>query len=191
MTPANASLDGLFSPPREVRGTTDQLLAIVVTPKSHPDSRGSVRETYRASWFPQVPPVKQLVQSVSGPKVLRGMHLHRRQHDIWHFTEGRAVVRLYDTATGDYAMVQGDENVVIAIPPGISHGFYTLNGCTLVYALTNEYDGSDEYGWYPFDGLDPEMFDAFQPDYGWPTHHHNLVVSERDMRAPRLADFEG
>ena len=29
----------------------------------------------------------------------------------------------------------------------MSHGFYTPTGCTLVYLLTREYDGSDEYGW--------------------------------------------
>ena len=191
MTSANASLAGLLSPPREVRGTTDRLLAIVVTPKGNPDSRGVVRETYRASWLPTVPPVKQLVQSVSGPRVLRGMHLHRNQWDLWRFTEGRAVVRLRDIETGDEARVQGDENVVIAIPPGIAHGFYTLAGCTLVYALTNEYDGTDEFGFYPFDGLDPLMYDSFQPDYGWPSHHYGLTISERDLRAPRLKDFVG
>ena len=119
------------------------------------------------------------------------MHLHRRQTDIWRFTEGRAVVRLYDPATGDQSMLSGDDNVVIAIPPGIAHGFYTMNGCTLVYALTEEYTGTDEFGFYPFDGLDPAMSDMFKPDFGWPTHHYNLIVSERDMRAPRLADFKG
>jgi dTDP-4-dehydrorhamnose 3,5-epimerase len=190
MTSASASLAGLLSPPREVTGTTGQLLAIVATPKANPDSRGVVRETYRASWFPSIPPVRQLVQSVSGPKVMRGMHLHRSQWDIWRFTQGKALVRLYDPVTTDPAFLHADEDVVIAIPPGIAHGFYTEPGCTLVYALTNEYDGTDEFGFYPFDGLDPLMYDMFKPDYGWPTHHYGLTISERDLRAPRLVDFE-
>lgn len=137
-----------------------------------------------------VPPVKQLVQSDSGERVLRGMHMHKKQWDIWRFVKGRAWVRLHDTETSDEAFLVGDENVVIAIPPGISHGFYTLAGATLVYALTNEYDGSDEYGWYPFDGLSDQATDMFELSLdGWPTHHYNVNISERDLRAPRLADF--
>jgi dTDP-4-dehydrorhamnose 3,5-epimerase len=191
MTSANASLAAKSSPTRQVEGTTGNLLAIVATPKGHPDTRGVVRETYRESWFPTVPPIKQLVQSVSGPKVLRGMHLHRKQWDIWRFTAGSAIVRLFDPVTTDQAMLTGDEDTVIAIPPGIAHGFYTREGATLVYALTEEYDGSDEYGFYPFDGLDQVMYDSFKPDFGWPTHHYGLTISERDLRAPRLVDFEG
>ena len=121
---------------------------------------------------------------------MRGMHLHRKQWDIWRFTEGSAFIRLFDPQTTDQLMLSGDEKVVVAIPPGIAHGFYTREGCTLVYALTEEYDGTDEFGFYPFDGLDRHLSDMFQPDYGWPTHHYGLTISERDLRAPRLVDFE-
>lgn len=177
--------------PREIRGTTRQLLGLLATPEAYPDSRGSVRETYRESWFPSVPRIKQLVQSESKANVMRGMHLHRQQHDIWRFVEGKAVVRLYDTATGDQAFLAGDKDTVIAIPPGISHGFYTKTSCILVYALTEEYTGDDEFGWWPFDGLDPDRYNMFLPDQNWPSNHFGLTMSERDLRAPRLADFEG
>lgn len=168
---------------------TGNLLALVATPEAHPDSRGSVRETYRQSWFPEVPTIKQLVQSNSKANVLRGMHFHKRQFDVWRFTSDSAIVRLYDHTTGDQAFLTGDKDTVIAIPPGISHGFYTRTGCTLVYALTEEYTGDDEFGWYPFDGLEGVDSDMFRPHQGWPTHHYNMIVSERDMRAPRLAEF--
>ena len=169
----------------------------------HPDSRGSVTETYRASWFPWVPPVKQLVRSESRPKTLRGMHLHKRQWDIWHFVSGSALVRLryedkdplkahfYATARPDLYDLTDDEfcrldaGSTLAIPPGVSHGFYTEEGCILLYALTEEYDGTDEYGWYPFDGLTEDSHP------GWPRDHIGLIVSERDLRATRLEDFEG
>lgn len=189
MTSANDSLAA--KSPRRVEGAAGNLLALVATPTPHPDSRGTVRETYRQSWFPQVPPVKQLVQSNSKANVLRGMHLHKVQWDIWRFVSDSALVRLYDHTTGDQAFLQGNSDTVIAIPPGISHGFYTRTGCILVYALTNEYDGTDEYGWYPFDGLDPIRYDMFLPDQNWPSHHFGLTISERDLRAPRLADFAG
>lgn len=122
---------------------------------------------------------------------MRGMHLHREQWDIWRFTAGKAIVRLYDPLTADQAFLAGDADTVIAIPPGIAHGFYTREGATLVYALTNEYDGTDEYGFNPFDGLDQVMYDQYLPDFGWPTHHLDLVISDRDKNAPRLVDFLG
>jgi dTDP-4-dehydrorhamnose 3,5-epimerase-like enzyme len=112
------------------------------------------------------------------------MHLHRRQTDIWHFVSGSALVRLR-YAWGEEDIFRADAGVTIAIPPDVFHGFYTEEGCTLLYALTQEYDGTDEYGVFPFDGLT----DASHP--GWPRDHIGLVMSERDLRAPRLSEFEG
>lgn len=109
------------------------------------------------------------------------MHLHKRQWDVWAFVAGDAVVRLrYPDGTEEFIYTNG--TATIAIPPGVSHGFYTEDGCTLLYALTEEYDGSDEFGWYPFDG---DLVHS-----GWPKDHIGLLVSERDLRAPRLAEFE-
>jgi dTDP-4-dehydrorhamnose 3,5-epimerase-like enzyme len=187
--PESASSVGLLSP----RETIGETLGLMVRPTPRPDLRGQVRETYRESWFPEVPRIRQLVQSDSGPRVLRGMHLHKKQWDVWRFVKGRAWVRLYDTETDEQRFINADENVVIAIPPGISHGFYTVDGATLVYALTEEYDGSDEYGWRAFDGLANVDKDWPGPTIygGWPTSPYGIVVSERDLTAPRLRDFAG
>lgn len=171
---------------------SDFSVARLKTLKVHEDSRGTVRETYRTSWYPDLPPIRQLVRSESRPGTLRGMHLHRRQWDIWHFVAGSALVRLkyHSGSEFDDMFARLDAGSTLAIPPGVSHGFYTEEGCTLLYALTEEYipfgePGCDEWGWYPFDGLGPEAHP------GWPTDHLGLVVSERDLRAPRLMDFEG
>lgn len=172
-------------------GATGKLLALVRTPEAHPDHRGSVRETYRESWFPNyVPPIKQLVQSNSKPMTLRGMHLHRKQWDIWRFTSDGALVRLYDHVSGDQAFVVGDKSNVIVIPPGISHGFFTKSGCTLLYGLTEEFDGTDEFGWFPFDGL-PYEAGLLSQLMLWPRTHEGLNISTRDMRAPGLVGFVG
>ena len=152
----------------------------------HEDSRGSVRETYRTSWWPDLPPVKQLVRSQSIPNTLRGMHLHRRQTDLWHFVSWSALVRLvYHDEGIENIFMRLDAGSTLAIPPGVSHGFYTTEGCTLLYALTEEYTGDDEFGWFPIDGLTEDSHP------GWPTTHPGIVISERDIRAPRLAEFEG
>ena len=147
----------------------------------HEDHRGTVRETFRASWNRDIPPIQQIVRSQSIPHTLRGMHLHLRQWDIWHIASGSALVRLL-YADGSEHYERLDAGLTLAIPPGVAHGFYTEEGCTLMYALTEEYDGTDEYGFYPFDGMGPDAHP------GWPKSHLGLVVSERDLRAQRLDD---
>lgn len=153
----------------------------------HKDNRGNVRETFRASWFPNLPPIKQLVRSKSKPRTLRGMHLHRTQYDVWHFVAGHALVRIVShepSGVVDYYRWCGPD-VTIVIPPGVSHGFYTPDGCTLLYALTEEYDGSDEFGWHWSDGVD--LNSEFADE--WPTDPSDLNISLRDLQAPRLAEF--
>ena len=149
--------------------------------KPHGDGRGRVIESYRASWFPGVPPVVQAVQSDSRPHVMRAMHAHKLQWDIWHFTDGEAFVQLYDHRDGWYEAFDAGRGLTVAIPPGVSHGFYTARGCTLVYLLTREYDGSDEYGW---NAIDPTWPGASY----WPKHI-TPEISVRDMTAPSLQEF--
>ena len=61
----------------------------------HGDSRGAFRELWRAGSFPDATFVQaNLSTSVAG--VLRGLHLHRRQDDLWVVGEGRAFVALVD-----------------------------------------------------------------------------------------------
>ena len=151
----------------------------------HPDDRGNVRETFRASWFPDLPPIQQLTRSKSKPGTVRGMHFHKRQWDIWHFVKGSALVRTRSKDGVDHYQWAGPGQV-IAIPPRMSHGFYTPDGCILLYALTEEYDGSDEFGWYFADGIDADMEFADE----WPTTPDGLLISERDLRAQRLSAFE-
>lgn len=181
-----------------VEQVTDKgvVLALLKSTEAHPDLRGQVTETYRESWFPDMPPIKQLVQSQSKANTLRGMHLHRRQWDCWRFTATAdttgwldysasmlVTVRLYDPTTGAQQFVSCRGKEVLAIPPGIAHGFYAPAGCTLVYALTEEYTGDDEFGFFPFDGLDGSEGES------WPSSHEDIRISMRDLRAPRLADF--
>lgn len=148
----------------------------------HADARGSVRESYRASWFPDVPPIVQVVHSESGPGVLRGLHSHKQQHDIWHFTAGRAFVQLYEPVWDELDARWYGPGETLVIPPGVAHGFYTPEGCTLIYLLTSEWDGSDEF---EFDALDPLYPGAAE----WPSGPY--VRSPRDLEAPPFLEWVG
>jgi len=153
---------------------------IILTLTPHSDGRGRVLETYRSSWLDGVPPVLQAVQSDSGPGVMRGMHAHKLQWDIWHFTAGDAFVQLYDHRDRWYDALTVGSGATIAIPPGVSHGFYTAKGCTLLYLLTREYDGSDEYGWNAVD-------ETWPGGARWPNRLPE--ISARDLTAPSLQEF--
>ena len=157
----------------------------------HADERGSFRELWRAGDLPDELFV-QANLSTSAAGVLRGLHLHRRQDDLWIVADGRAFVALVDVrplldGTGPTAVVETrelgpDESVVI--PTGVAHGFLALAPLQLVYFVTNEYDGSDELG---FAWDDP----AVRVD--WPvlpaTSDGRPILSARDAANPSLAEL--
>ncbi len=156
----------------------------------HGDERGSFRELWRASDLPD----RRFVQanlSTSAAGVLRGLHLHRRQDDLWVVAEGRAFVALVDArplvaGVGD-AVVEVRELVAdewVVIPTGVAHGFLALDPLQLIYFVTNEYDGSDELG---FAWDDPAV------GVPWPTlsatPDGRPILSPRDAANPPLADL--
>ena len=189
MTSANASLaDKSPRPTTTLEEETPDLRPLVI----HRDHRGSVREAFRSSWYPEVPPIVQVVHSESRGGVLRAMHAHRQQFDVWHFTQGKAQVQLYDHRDGWWSNLYVESDTTLVIPPGVSHGFLALTPVTLTYLLTREYDGTDEYEWNARDldfpgarewkvGPDPSFFLGAAQEW--------FIQSDRDKDAPSLAKF--
>jgi dTDP-4-dehydrorhamnose 3,5-epimerase len=157
----------------------------------HADDRGSFRELWRANEFPGVTFIQANLSS-SAPGVLRGLHLHRRQDDLWVVADGRAMVALVDVRplldrSGTSAVVETRDLGVddwVLIPTGVAHGFLALDPLQLIYFVTNEYDGSDELG---FAWDDPTLAIAW-PSTGR-TPDRRPIVSARDATNPPLADL--
>jgi dTDP-4-dehydrorhamnose 3,5-epimerase len=174
--------------------TADSIPGIIFgTLKRFPDARGSFAEAWRASGgrtgarFAGV----QANLSSSSAGVLRGLHLHRRQSDLWVVLSGVAFVALIDVrpmieegAPGPRirtATVSRDETVTI--PPLVAHGFLAIRPLELLYIVTNEYDGTDELG---FAWDDPLV------TVPWPKHllrDGEPTLSERDQQNPPLQDL--
>ena len=159
----------------------------------HADERGSFRELWRAGAFPGEVFV-QANLSTSATGVLRGLHLHRRQTDLWVVGAGRAFVALVDIrpvldGPGSAPLVETRELATddwVLIPRGIAHGFLALEPLHLIYLVTNEYDGTDELG---FAWDDPAVAVDWPGIPGSPDEQP--ILSDRDGANPPLAELIG
>ncbi len=99
----------------------------------HVDERGAFSELWRATWTASLVDgsFQQVNLSRSGVRVLRGMHFHLRQADLWTVIEGRAFVAVSDLramAAGQvsrpeiatFDLAAGDS---ILLPALVAHGF--------------------------------------------------------------------
>lgn len=117
---------------------------------AHGDDRGRFVEIYRASAVPDR--FIQANHSRSAAGVLRGLHYHRSQSDLWYVIGGRIRVGLVDLRvrkeppTTDVVELDGDSPATLFIPHGVAHGFAALTDVDLLYWVSAEFDGSDEYG---------------------------------------------
>ena len=157
----------------------------------HVDGRGSFRELWRAADFPDARFVQGNL-STSDAGVLRGLHLHRRQDDLWVVASGRACVALVDVRprlddAGGSAVTETRElpaDSWVYIPTGVAHGFLAVEPLQLVYLVTNTYDGTDDLG---FAWDDPAVGVAWPVLQGTPGGRP--VTSDRDAANPPLAEL--
>ena len=166
---------------------------ILIEPRVIGDERGFFSETYRRSVFSELGIPEEMVQdnhsrSVRG--VVRGMHFQIGDgaSKLVRCARGAIYDVVVDIRRGSpsYGEWEGfaltDENMHIAYCPiGFAHGFCVLSDVAdVVYMQSNYYSGEVERG-FAFD--DPDV--AIE----WPLAAAEMIVSERDTTAPRLADI--
>jgi dTDP-4-dehydrorhamnose 3,5-epimerase len=169
---------------------------VAIEPIAHGDERGFFCETYRHQWHEQlgIPDGEQFIQdnhSRSARGVLRGMHFHIGDGvaKLVRCSRGRVLDVAVDLRRGSptyarwEAVELNDESMrELYLPVGFAHGFCVLSDVAdVLYKQTAYYDPAVERGiaWN-------------DPDVGieWPLPRAELIVSERDSRAPRLAEIE-
>jgi dTDP-4-dehydrorhamnose 3,5-epimerase len=164
---------------------------ILLTPTKHGDNRGFFMETYRAdAWAAQGVPT-QFVQdnhSRSRKGTVRGMHFQTSpgQGKLVRVARGRILdvvvdIRRGSPTFGEWDAIELDDEQAqqLWIPPGFAHGFSVLSDVAdFVYKCTSYFDPATESG-----------FSFADPDVGieWPDGE--LISSERDRNAPRLAEI--
>ena len=131
--------------------------------------------------------------STSAAGVLRGLHLHRRQDDLWIVgrragpSSPSSTSARCSTGPGRRPLVETRELAAddwVVIPTGVAHGFLALEPLELVYLVTNEYDGTDELG---FAWDDPAVALPWPRSTGTPDGRP--ILSERDAANPSLAEL--
>lgn len=147
---------------------------VVVTPVARAeDGRGFFSEIARFDGY------RQANHSHSRRGVLRGLHYHLEQSDLWYVMRGTAQVALADlraeTPVVETLTVGDSDPCTIYIPPRVAHGFLALTDLDLVYLVTHEFDASDEHG-IAWD----------DPTLAIPWASTDPILSERDRGNPRL-----
>jgi dTDP-4-dehydrorhamnose 3,5-epimerase len=164
---------------------------LLIEPDVLGDERGFFCETYRRNVFTELGIPDEMVQdnhSRSRRGVLRGLHFQvgAGAAKLIRCASGAIFDVLVDIRRGSPTFGQWEgfvlsgENMLIAYCPiGFAHGFCTLSDhADVIYKQSNYYSGDTERG-IKYD--DPELGIA------WPDGLE-LIVSERDSRAPLLRD---
>lgn len=154
--------------------TETDIPGVLLTPlETHPDERGSFAEIMRAGAFPD--PFVQANHSRSKSGVLRGLHYHRHQADLWYVVRGRMQVGLGDLrerrerpATSSLVL-DARQPAALYVPPGVAHGFLALTDVDLIYFVTRYFDPTDELG---------VAWD--DPTLSIPWERSDPILSERD-----------
>ncbi len=174
---------------------TDLPGVLILEPKVFGDARGFFVESFNQKAFDAaVGAPASFVQdnhSRSARGVLRGLHLQTPPHaqgKLVHVTSGRvfdvaADVRRASATFGRWVGIElnADEHRQLWIPPGYAHGFLVLSdSADFLYKTTDYYAPAAEI---TIRWNDPELAIAW-PDAGAP-----FALSERDAKAPTLAEL--
>jgi len=168
---------------------------VLIEPVIHGDERGFFTETYRQQWHAEagLPADAEFIQdnhSRSARGVVRGMHFHIGPGvaKLVRCARGRILdvavdLRRGSPTHGQWEGVELDDERMreLYVPVGFAHGFCVLSEVAdVLYRQTAYYDPDVERGiaWN-------------DPDIGidWPLPAGELIVSERDAAAPRLAEI--
>jgi len=165
---------------------------VLLEPDVHGDARGFFAETFRANVWAQHGVDATFVQdnhSRSARGIVRGMHFQTSpgQAKLVRAARGRIVDVLVDVRRGSpefgaWEAFELDDEAFrqLFVPVGFAHGFCVLSETAdVVYKCSSYYDPATESG-IAYD--DPDVRIAWPADV-------ELLASERDRAAPRLADI--
>ncbi|MFF0307723.1 dTDP-4-dehydrorhamnose 3,5-epimerase family protein [Streptosporangium sp. NPDC004379] len=166
--------------------------AYAFVPEVLPDARGGSVSPYRESVFTAAVgrpfPVAEIGRSVSRRGVVRGVHYTLTPPGTAryvHCAAGRALDVAVDLRAGsptfgrwEAVELSGDGGEAVYLPPGVGHAFTALeDGTVMCHLLSREHRGEHEL-----------TLSYFDHELGLPLPVESPLVSDRDRRAPTLAE---
>ena len=166
---------------------------VVLVPEIIGDSRGFFMETFRVDQFRQMGLPTDFVQdnhSRSSKGVLRGLHFQwdPPMGKLMRVTSGTAFLVAADIREGSPTLgewfgleVSAENKKQVWAPYGFARGFCALSDhCEVQYKCTGIYNPRGEAGIY---FADPEI------GIHWPIDVETAITSEKDRKAPTLAQW--
>ncbi len=165
----------------------------LIKPAVHGDPRGHFFESYRQNTMHELGIKQEFVQdnqSLSNKNILRGLHYQEppfAQDKLVRVIRGKVLdvvldIRSNSPTYGRHYSVElsGDNFLMLLIPKGFAHGFYTMEDQTIfTYKCSNYYNAKSEGGilWNS-----PEL--AIQWNAADP------MLSDKDKLHPVFSDFK-
>jgi dTDP-4-dehydrorhamnose 3,5-epimerase len=169
---------------------------LVIGPKVFGDERGYFFESFNQQKFTELTghkiPFVQDNQSYSAKGVLRGLHMQKgesAQTKLVRVVKGEVLdvvvdMRKNSATRGKHFKIKLSDknNLQLLVPRGFLHGFVVLSDDAIFqYKCDNYYDKAAEAGVHfadPVLGID------------WELPHDQLIVSDKDIMLPNLADID-
>lgn len=166
---------------------------VVIVPQVLGDARGFFMETFRADHFQQMGLPTDFVQdnhSRSSKGVLRGLHFQwdPPMGKLMRVTHGAAFLVAVDVRKGSPTLgqwfgleVSAENKKQVWAPYGFARGFCALtDDCEVQYKCTGIYNPHGEAGIY---------FADEKIGIRWPLDVSTAITSEKDRKAPTLAQW--
>lgn len=167
----------------------------IITPRRHGDARGYFAETWNRARMREAGLAFDFMQdneSLSAQRgTLRGLHYQAppyAQAKLVRVVRGAILDVAVDARRGSpaygrwvAARISAEEGAQLLVPRGFLHGFLTLEDDTRVlYKVDNDYHGPSD-GSVAWD--DPDLA------IDWGVGPAEVILSDKDRRAPRFADW--
>lgn len=164
----------------------------LIKPSVYGDQRGHFFESYRQNTMFELGIKQEFVQdnqSLSNKNILRGLHFQNppfAQDKLVRVVLGKVLdvvvdIRKESATYGQHYVVElsGENFLMLLIPKGFAHGFYTLEDQTVFTYKCSNYYRMESEGGIRWD--DPKL--------NIPWNASNPILSEKDKANPLFDDF--
>lgn len=155
--------------------------------KVNGDPRGSFTEVFKKSWGTPLDPVQFSIVH-SGPRVMRGCHLHWRHDEYFTLLTGAASVGLRDERRSSPTRnswslfyLCEEEPAALIFPRGLVHGWYFHEQSVHLQAVSEAYDDYAQNDNHRIFWQDPAL------EIPWPAKE--AVMTDLAQHASNLAEI--